>query len=236
MALIKCTECGNEVSTTAKTCPKCGAKVKLPRWPDGPVSGSQKFQIGLAAVIVIVFLIIIMSGSEQSLRTEAKHDAEQREKNFLEGEKIAQLHWQENMQKGVEKRKAAEAQRIAALSPAQRASEERVAKERAAAAAKAAAEQARIVEQDKRFGERPHQSEYDGSYSAVERYLKKVMNDPDSLKMAGCTKVFRTTDGWLVGCDYRGRNGFGGLIKVFNWFTIRQDHVVQMHDESAYSR
>jgi len=25
MALIKCKECGNEVSTTAKACPKCGA-------------------------------------------------------------------------------------------------------------------------------------------------------------------------------------------------------------------
>ena len=28
MALIKCKECGNEISTTAKACPKCGAKIK----------------------------------------------------------------------------------------------------------------------------------------------------------------------------------------------------------------
>jgi hypothetical protein len=28
MALIRCHECGNEVSTTARTCPKCGAKPK----------------------------------------------------------------------------------------------------------------------------------------------------------------------------------------------------------------
>jgi predicted amidophosphoribosyltransferase len=28
MALIKCGECGREVSTTAKVCPQCGAKVK----------------------------------------------------------------------------------------------------------------------------------------------------------------------------------------------------------------
>ncbi len=27
MALIKCTECGNQVSTTATACPKCGAPV-----------------------------------------------------------------------------------------------------------------------------------------------------------------------------------------------------------------
>jgi DNA-directed RNA polymerase subunit RPC12/RpoP len=30
MALLKCHECGNEVSSEAKTCPKCGAKVKKP--------------------------------------------------------------------------------------------------------------------------------------------------------------------------------------------------------------
>lgn len=30
MTLIKCPECGNEVSTGAKACPKCGAKVKKP--------------------------------------------------------------------------------------------------------------------------------------------------------------------------------------------------------------
>ena len=28
MAMIKCSECGNEVSTTADSCPHCGAKVK----------------------------------------------------------------------------------------------------------------------------------------------------------------------------------------------------------------
>jgi DNA-directed RNA polymerase subunit RPC12/RpoP len=30
MALLKCHECSNEVSSEAKTCPKCGAKVKKP--------------------------------------------------------------------------------------------------------------------------------------------------------------------------------------------------------------
>jgi rRNA maturation endonuclease Nob1 len=28
MALIKCTECGKEISDKAKTCPSCGAPVK----------------------------------------------------------------------------------------------------------------------------------------------------------------------------------------------------------------
>lgn len=36
MALIKCRECGSDVSTTAKTCPKCGAKMIVPQkyWKD----------------------------------------------------------------------------------------------------------------------------------------------------------------------------------------------------------
>jgi hypothetical protein len=32
MALIACKECEGEVSTTAKSCPKCGAKVPKPKW------------------------------------------------------------------------------------------------------------------------------------------------------------------------------------------------------------
>ncbi len=32
MALIKCKECGGEVSTKAKACPKCGAKVPRTKW------------------------------------------------------------------------------------------------------------------------------------------------------------------------------------------------------------
>lgn len=32
MALIACKECGSEVSTEAKTCPKCGVTLKKSRW------------------------------------------------------------------------------------------------------------------------------------------------------------------------------------------------------------
>lgn len=32
MALMPCKECGNEVSTDAKACPKCGAKVPKTKW------------------------------------------------------------------------------------------------------------------------------------------------------------------------------------------------------------
>ncbi len=36
MALIKCAECGKDVSTEAKKCPSCGAKVKIPKKPTSP--------------------------------------------------------------------------------------------------------------------------------------------------------------------------------------------------------
>ena len=87
-----------------------------------------------------------------------------------------------------------------------------------------------------KFGEAPTQSAWDGSYYAVERYLKRVANDPDSIDMDGCTKVYNTESGWLVGCDYRGRNAFGGMIRQSNWFTIVHDQVIQMHDASAYKQ
>ncbi|MFR6378429.1 MAG: zinc-ribbon domain-containing protein [Oscillospiraceae bacterium] len=32
MALIKCPECGREISDTASACPGCGAPVRKPGW------------------------------------------------------------------------------------------------------------------------------------------------------------------------------------------------------------
>lgn len=46
MALIKCSECGNEVSDKAKNCPKCGAKVKV------PMGKKHWIAIGVAALSV----------------------------------------------------------------------------------------------------------------------------------------------------------------------------------------
>ncbi len=85
-----------------------------------------------------------------------------------------------------------------------------------------------------KFGEAPVQSAWDGSYRAVERYLESVANDPDSIEMDGCTKVYHIKEGWLVGCDYRGRNAFGGMVRQSNWFTIVHGIVIQKHKASAY--
>ena len=85
-----------------------------------------------------------------------------------------------------------------------------------------------------KFGEPPIKSAWDGSYRAVEQYLKRVANDPDSIKIDGCTEVYHTKKGWLVGCDYRGRNGFGGMVRQSNWFIIIHNVVIQQEKASAY--
>jgi predicted amidophosphoribosyltransferase len=51
MALEKCPECDQKVSSSAKRCPKCGDKLKT------PVKDAAKFIGGLAAVGVLFHLL-----------------------------------------------------------------------------------------------------------------------------------------------------------------------------------
>ena len=86
-----------------------------------------------------------------------------------------------------------------------------------------------------KFGEKPQQVVEGRPYWQVEYYLKEVANDPDSIEVDRCTKVYQSERGWLVGCDYRGRNAFGGMIRKSNWFTISHDRVVQIDETSAFN-
>ena len=86
-----------------------------------------------------------------------------------------------------------------------------------------------------KFGKRPDQSEWDGSYREVKRYLASAANDPDSIEISGCTKTsVDEKAGWIVGCEYRGKNAFGGLIKNSNWFVIKNQAVVKMLPGDSY--
>lgn len=56
MALITCRECQKQVSSEAKKCPNCGAKVIIPKPAKKPVSGKSIMKgmlIGFAALIVL---------------------------------------------------------------------------------------------------------------------------------------------------------------------------------------
>lgn len=85
------------------------------------------------------------------------------------------------------------------------------------------------------FGEKPKASGWDGSYYEVQNYLKTVAHDPGSIEMDGCTQVYHSDNGWLVGCRYRGKNAFGALIRQAQWFTIQRGQVVKVDKSGAYS-
>lgn len=53
MALMKCHECGSDVSSEAKTCPKCGAT---------PRSKSNKLQAIFGAVVVVTVIAYFFGG------------------------------------------------------------------------------------------------------------------------------------------------------------------------------
>ena len=86
-----------------------------------------------------------------------------------------------------------------------------------------------------RFGNPPENSAWDGSVRCVKDYLKQIARDPDSLKFEKWGTVTYNDDaGWLVWCQYRGKNAFGGYIRNVNWFVIRHNRVIEMKEFSAY--
>ena len=84
------------------------------------------------------------------------------------------------------------------------------------------------------FGPKPKASAWDGHYYAVEHYLDRTLKDPESLEWEGCTECYTNETGWLVGCEYRAKNSFGGYVREARWFTIRGGQVVNVEMPNAY--
>ena len=70
MALITCQECKHEVSTEAKTCPNCGAKVRPPK---KPMSSTMKVLLGLLGIGLLASVMV-----EGNKKDEVKNAEEQR--------------------------------------------------------------------------------------------------------------------------------------------------------------
>lgn len=68
MALIKCKECGNDVSDKAKTCPKCGAKVTRP--------SVFLYLLGFLVVGFGVMMLIGMSDPKGAEKSQARRAIE----------------------------------------------------------------------------------------------------------------------------------------------------------------
>lgn len=55
MALIKCKECGSEVSTTAKACPKCGAP---PPQDAVAIFGKMIAEMGFGTILIVTIFLV----------------------------------------------------------------------------------------------------------------------------------------------------------------------------------
>lgn len=81
-----------------------------------------------------------------------------------------------------------------------------------------------------KYGEQPTIS-YDGKTCfEVEPYLKRALNDPESLIMSGCSTPRLIPDGWLVGCGYRARNSFGGMVRKRAFFVVKHSQVISYNE------
>ncbi|PKL17920.1 MAG: hypothetical protein CVV49_08480 [Spirochaetae bacterium HGW-Spirochaetae-5] len=74
----------------------------------------------------------------------------------------------------------------------------------------------------------------EGSVGMVHYYLTGIMKDPDSLELNCGETFYNKKDGWLIKCDWRGKNSFGGYARKVNWFVIRNEQVVKMENENTY--
>jgi hypothetical protein len=156
VALVKCKECGEKVSTKAKTCPKCGAK---------PPKKTSIVTWGVLALI----LFAIYGG------------------------------WQTESNLTPEQRKVREEQRAI------------TAKEKEVEQAAKAAEKAQEEKENHRKGFHCLSS-WDGSHSAVKKYVEERMRDPDSFEHVE-TLISPVNDKGThqLSMKYRAANGFGGL-------------------------
>jgi hypothetical protein len=70
-------------------------------------------------------------------------------------------------------------------------------------------------------GSKPTQSAWDGFVLAAKNDLEHHLNDPDSFKAVGCTEPRLTkTACWVTKCQFRAKNGFGGVIVKTIQFSI----------------
>lgn len=70
-------------------------------------------------------------------------------------------------------------------------------------------------------GPKPGVSAWDGEVAGIERALKKVAHDPDSIDVENCTDPIMTEKHcWVTSCDVRGKNMFGAKILQRKRFSV----------------
>ncbi|MCE5320650.1 MAG: hypothetical protein LLF93_06070 [Bacteroidales bacterium] len=77
------------------------------------------------------------------------------------------------------------------------------------------------------IGDKPEQSEWDGSVKVVKDFIKENANDASSIKFLEWSKVSAFDKFWIVRCKYKGTNALGGVITENVWFYIQNNQVIK---------
>lgn len=221
MALKKCKECGNEISTKADKCPNCGAPVK-------------KGHKGLAFFIIAIFAIIIIGQlsdfskerskqkdiqwqakvAERKARADAKRKEIEKKKNleYFNNNKpmilaeITDYYDSGNYQQVVISAKkyldSGDSYVKGLYNKAKHIIDE-AAREKEARQRLAAERKKKI---DQQF------SIWDGSHRNLEKHIKEIMHDPGSYDHVE-TVYFDKGDHLIVRTTFRGKNAFGAVVK-----------------------
>lgn len=244
MALVKCNECGNKVSSKANSCPKCGA-------PPPPEPPKSKVSIGHIFLVLSLFVsacLIWGSVVEKNRKAEeikkadlayytnhkSKVTSEIRKRidegDYAEALKISQPYLDSNDKQLLALKNEAQEKQLrekVAKIPANEWEKNRdgyaqlikLNPKEALYRKKHNFYQAKIERQDR------IQSQFsilDGSHHALEKYIKSRMNDPTSYKHV---KTIYSDQGksLYVLTRYRGKNAFGGLITEELWAEVSLD-------------
>ena len=60
MAMVKCPDCGKDISSSAMACPNCGHPMKAALKPKGEGCFLQTLNIGCALVLIVIIFIVIV--------------------------------------------------------------------------------------------------------------------------------------------------------------------------------
>lgn len=106
MALIKCAECGKDVSSEAKTCPHCGAKVVLPK---KPMSKTKKIIFGALGGVILISIVATNQQEQEKAQAEQARLAtlSPEQKAQEEAHKAQQEKYEEMAKQGARKLKLA---------------------------------------------------------------------------------------------------------------------------------
>jgi len=237
MALKKCNECGNEVSTKADKCPNCGAPIKK-----GIGCGT------LIGIIVLVWLgtwavlrnlgeynsgnvkINQPSSSEPIKTAEQSHDSVMAEARAKIGEAqtlIKEKHYVdandalgEAMSKMTALPDKEQQDVVDMIGVAMRLKSDILPKVKQEKA-KIEKEKSEVAALTALCGPQPTRSEWDGEVPAATLYLKESAHDPDSIKVTECSEPVLTKNHcWVTTCKVRGKNAFGGTVLNIMRFEI----------------